>query len=90
MKRIYTDLGFGVEEKEGRLQVEAPWYRLDIGISADLVEEVARITGYDRIPSSAPSGRIRSSLTLSPPRGGGPDHATPSSPAASPRSSPIR
>ena len=52
MKRIYTDLGFGVEEKEGRLQVEAPWYRLDIGISADLVEEVARIIGYDRIPSS--------------------------------------
>jgi phenylalanyl-tRNA synthetase beta chain len=52
MKKIYGDLGFGVEEKEGRLQVEAPWYRLDIGITADLVEEVARITGYDRIPSA--------------------------------------
>jgi len=52
MKRIYGDLGFGVEEKDGRLSVEAPWYRLDIGIPADLVEEVARITGYDRIPST--------------------------------------
>jgi phenylalanyl-tRNA synthetase beta chain len=52
MKRIYDDLGFGVEEKDGRLSVEAPWYRLDIGISTDLVEEVARITGYDMIPSA--------------------------------------
>lgn len=52
MRRIFTDLGFGVEEREGDLHVEAPWYRLDIGITADLVEEVARITGYDRIPSA--------------------------------------
>jgi phenylalanyl-tRNA synthetase beta chain len=52
MKNIFDDLGFGVEEKDGRLRVEAPWYRLDIGIPADLVEEVARITGYDRIPSA--------------------------------------
>jgi phenylalanyl-tRNA synthetase beta chain len=52
MVRIYGDLGFRVEEKDGRLKVEAPWYRLDISIPADLVEEVARIIGYDRIPST--------------------------------------
>ncbi|MBD8584107.1 phenylalanine--tRNA ligase subunit beta [Frigoribacterium sp. CFBP 8766] len=48
-----------VESGEG-WQVTPPTWRSDLRTSADLVEEVARITGYDRIPSVlpvAPPGR---------------------------------
>lgn len=46
--------GFGVREAEegDRLQVDVPYYRIDVEIAADLVEEVARYIGYDKIPST--------------------------------------
>jgi len=34
------------------LRVTVPYYRLDVDIPADLVEEVARIVGYERIPET--------------------------------------
>ncbi|HSN74248.1 MAG TPA: phenylalanine--tRNA ligase subunit beta [Anaerolineae bacterium] len=34
------------------LRVTAPWFRLDVSIPADLIEEIARIIGYDQIPTS--------------------------------------
>ncbi len=52
MKKIFTDLGFGVGDEKGGVGVDIPPWRLDISIPADLVEEVARITGYDRIPAA--------------------------------------
>lgn len=36
----------------GALRVTAPWHRLDLEIPADLVEEVARGIGYDKIPAT--------------------------------------
>jgi phenylalanyl-tRNA synthetase beta chain len=56
-------LGFGVEERptEGRevtLRLEIPTWRADVEESADVVEEVARIVGYDRIPSTIPNGPL--------------------------------
>jgi phenylalanyl-tRNA synthetase beta chain len=53
--RILTALEFRCEpEGERGLRVTAPEHRLDIGTgvqgAADLIEEVARIYGYDRIP----------------------------------------
>ena len=36
----------------GNLRVTVPWHRLDLEIPADLVEEVARGIGYDKIPST--------------------------------------
>ncbi len=36
------------------LNVEVPSWRFDIGIEADLIEEIARLVGYDNIPSSPP------------------------------------
>ncbi|KAM9864001.1 phenylalanine--tRNA ligase subunit beta [Leucobacter sp. BZR 635] len=48
------------ESSAGTLSVTAPSWRSDLTRPADLVEEVARIVGYDRIPSElpvAPAGR---------------------------------
>ena len=51
-------LGFTVRAKEDDLEVDAPLLRTDIGIAEDVVEEVARIVGYDRIPTRMPSGPL--------------------------------
>ena len=48
---ILQSLGFRVEPVGGVLQVQVPSWRRDIDGEADLVEEVIRIHGYDRIPS---------------------------------------
>lgn len=34
------------------LHVTVPWHRLDLAIPADLVEEVARVVGFDQIPAT--------------------------------------
>jgi phenylalanyl-tRNA synthetase beta chain len=35
---------------DGQIEVTVPSWRLDLNIEADLIEEVARVIGYDRIP----------------------------------------
>ncbi|MGE0487366.1 MAG: phenylalanine--tRNA ligase subunit beta [Gammaproteobacteria bacterium] len=49
-------------EGEGCWQVAPPAFRFDIAIEADLVEEVARINGYDQIPVRLPGGAGRPDL----------------------------
>jgi phenylalanyl-tRNA synthetase beta chain len=51
-------LGFVIEGKGTALKVTAPSWRPDIGGPADLVEEVVRIVGLDKVPS-APMSRSR-------------------------------
>lgn len=55
-----TALGFGVVPGEDgkHLHVTVPTYRSDIEEGADLVEEVVRLIGYDRIPASIPTGPL--------------------------------
>jgi phenylalanyl-tRNA synthetase beta chain len=51
-------LGFAVEPlRDGALRVTAPLWRTDVTSSADLLEEIARMTGYDRIGSEIPAVR---------------------------------
>lgn len=55
--RILESLEFEVEVlSEERLRVIIPSYRGDVHLPADLVEEVARIKGYDEIPTTLLSG----------------------------------
>ncbi|WLD59508.1 phenylalanine--tRNA ligase subunit beta [Salinispirillum sp. LH 10-3-1] len=52
--RILTGLGFGVDYANEQWTVSVPGWRFDISITADLIEEVGRIYGYDRLPVSYP------------------------------------
>ncbi|HEY5999097.1 MAG TPA: phenylalanine--tRNA ligase subunit beta, partial [bacterium] len=59
VRRILLSLGCTVTAADGgALAVVVPSSRLDLAIPADLVEEVARITGYHRIPSAPMSGEF--------------------------------
>ena len=49
---ILERLGFGVQPHGARLIVQPPSWRRDVEGKADLVEEVARIAGYDALPST--------------------------------------
>ncbi|MAF10413.1 phenylalanine--tRNA ligase subunit beta [Candidatus Poribacteria bacterium] len=57
MVRILDGLGFGVTDG-GRLTVTVPTFRPDITREIDLVEEIARVHGYDAIPVTIPVGEI--------------------------------
>lgn len=51
-----TRLGMDVTPVEGGYSVKVPSWRADIEMEVDLIEEVARIYGYDRIPATLPKG----------------------------------
>lgn len=55
---MLTRLGLAVTPTGDDWQVEVPSYRFDIAIEEDLIEEVARIYGYNRIPNVAPMARL--------------------------------
>jgi phenylalanyl-tRNA synthetase beta chain len=50
-------LGFGVEQHGEELTVTAPHFRRDVTIVEDVAEEVGRLLGYDRVPSTLPGHR---------------------------------
>ncbi|MBS2969951.1 phenylalanine--tRNA ligase subunit beta [Metabacillus sp. KIGAM252] len=54
IKSILARLGFAVEAHEEELAVTVPTRRGDITLEEDIVEEVARLYGYDNIPSTLP------------------------------------
>jgi phenylalanyl-tRNA synthetase beta chain len=56
--RIFTALGMRVEVVVDGWQVIAPSSRFDIEREEDLIEEVARIFGYDNIPTHSPAGAL--------------------------------
>lgn len=48
------------ESTDGAVAVIPPSYRIDIEREIDLVEEVARLNGFDRIPATMPMARVES------------------------------
>lgn len=64
MGGILKRLGFKISEKEGEkhlLSVKVPSYRNDISCQIDLIEEIARLYGYDKIPQAMPKMKISDS-----------------------------
>lgn len=59
IERILSALGMHASEREEGWDVTPPLRRFDISIEEDLIEEIARIHGYDRIPLHAPTGQIQ-------------------------------
>jgi phenylalanyl-tRNA synthetase beta chain len=51
-------LGLQVSEGEGTVTVTPPSYRFDLQIEADLIEEVARMVGYNNLPTTPPLAPI--------------------------------
>ena len=51
---IFNRLGFSVKDTKDVLNVTVPTRRIDISIKEDLIEEVARIYGIDRINGTVP------------------------------------
>jgi len=54
MAAVFRRLGFEFENKNNSFVVNPPSYRFDIEIEEDLVEEVARVHGFDNIPALPP------------------------------------
>jgi phenylalanyl-tRNA synthetase beta chain len=49
---MLSRLGFACIAQESVVQVTVPSFRFDVTLPADLVEEVARVYGYDRLPTT--------------------------------------
>lgn len=58
MEEILTRLGFDVETSGRVYRVTVPTFRSDITREIDLIEEIARVYGYDNIPTTLPKGDI--------------------------------
>ena len=57
VKKYLTALGFETIASASKITVKVPYWRVgDIAIAEDLVEEVARLYGYYKLPSIIPSG----------------------------------
>ncbi|MGX5672422.1 phenylalanine--tRNA ligase subunit beta [Thermomonas fusca] len=57
--RILSALGLAVQAVADGWQVTPPARRFDLAIEEDLIEEIARIHGYDAIPATLPGGSTR-------------------------------
>jgi len=51
---IFTRLGFSFAQERGIFSVTPPSYRFDIEIEEDLIEEIARVYGFENIPALPP------------------------------------
>jgi phenylalanyl-tRNA synthetase beta chain len=55
---LLTQLGFKFTENEDIFVIKAPSYRFDIAREEDLIEEIARLHGYDKIPAITPTASL--------------------------------
>jgi phenylalanyl-tRNA synthetase beta chain len=65
VKEMLENVEFKVDFVEGALQVSAPFWRRDIELPEDIVEEVGRLYGFDKLPVSLPK-RIATPTVINP------------------------
>ncbi|AZE73905.1 Phenylalanyl-tRNA synthetase beta chain [Pseudomonas synxantha] len=59
IEQLLSALGLGISSSgEGQWQVEVPSHRFDISLEVDLIEELARLYGYNRLPVRYPQARL--------------------------------
>lgn len=51
-------LGFVAEYRDGRYAVDVPFWRTDVAIPDDVIEEIIRIIGFERLPATAITGTL--------------------------------
>jgi phenylalanyl-tRNA synthetase beta chain len=58
MERILRSLGMSVQFAPAVMNVTVPSWRFDIGIEEDLIEEVARVHGFNTVPETTQAARL--------------------------------
>ena len=54
IKTLLENVEFAVQIDDGKLNITAPFWRMDIAIGEDIVEEVGRLHGYHNVPVNLP------------------------------------
>jgi phenylalanyl-tRNA synthetase beta chain len=57
-RAILAGLGLPTRQKGRDLEVEVPSFRRDLALEDDLVEEIIRVWGYDKLPSTLPASAV--------------------------------
>ncbi|WP_338487506.1 phenylalanine--tRNA ligase subunit beta [Pseudomonas trivialis] len=59
IEQLLSALGLGISASgEGQWHVDVPSHRFDISLEVDLIEELARLYGYNRLPVRYPQARL--------------------------------
>ncbi|QVL17269.1 phenylalanine--tRNA ligase subunit beta [Pseudomonas qingdaonensis] len=58
VEQLLNGLGLKTSGEAGQWQVEVPSHRFDISLEVDLIEELARLYGYNRLPVRYPQARL--------------------------------
>jgi phenylalanyl-tRNA synthetase beta chain len=58
-KKILTSLGFKVKEEGAHFLVQVPTFRIDVLTQEDIIEDIGRIYGYEKIKPIAPLAEIK-------------------------------
>ncbi len=57
-------IGFKVKADKGKLTLHVPTFRSDVTMSADVYEEIARLIGFNAIPSELPAVAVKSEFKI--------------------------